>query len=52
MSKFDGFEICNSFTGESYGYCTKEERFTTTLANKYPLMFKPAIKVNDSWNTV
>lgn len=47
-----GFEICNSFTGESYGFCSKAERYTTPLAKQYPLIFKPAIKTDNKWHTI
>lgn len=40
MSKI-AYAIHNSFTDEFYDYCTKEERYTTPLAYKYPLVFKP-----------
>jgi len=48
----NGYEMCDSFTGKSYGFCTKIERFTTPLAKKVPLVFKPAIKTLEGWRTI
>jgi hypothetical protein len=48
----DRYEIINSFTGESYGFCNEVERYTTPLAKIYPLIFKPTMKNNviDNFN--
>jgi hypothetical protein len=43
----DGYEMRDSYTGQSYGFCTKEERYTTPLAKEHPLVFVPAMKMKD-----
>lgn len=46
----DGYQIENAITGQILGFCNKEERYTTPLAKKYPLVFHPAIKTPRNWH--